>query len=851
MKLLGRISVFPAIPARIARLDELAHNVWWSWNSDAQNLFRDLDPTLWDRIHHNPVKFISEVSQETLNRAAQDGAYLKRFDKVLEKFDAYMKPETTWFGNRFPDLSGQCIAYFSAEFGLHEALPIYSGGLGILSGDHCKSASDLGIPLVGIGLLYNQGYFRQRITSEGIQEAYYERLHFAELPMMPARTPEGNMALVGVDLPGRTVYAKVWQVSVGRIRIYLLDTDIEENPPEDRGFSAKLYGGDHEMRVAQEIILGIGGVRALRALGLRPAAFHLNEGHSAFSGLERIRELVQENGLTFDEAREVVAASSIFTTHTPVPAGNDAFGFDLIERVFSKFWPKLGIGRDEFVALARQDQPGGMPLFSMTILALKMSKQSNGVSALHGEVSRNIWRHVWPGVPANEIPITSVTNGIHTETWLAPALSDLFDKYISPDWRLRIEDAELFAKFNHVPDAELWEVRRRLKREMIEFLRIRIKKQRLRNGEATAKVKAAEELLDPDALTIGFARRFATYKRATLLFRDAARLQKLLHSPDRPVQIIFAGKAHPADNPGKELIRKLSMLAREEGYTGKILMVEDYDMNVARHLVEGVDIWLNNPRRPLEASGTSGQKAAANGVLNLSVLDGWWPEGFNGKNGWAIGDERAYKDEEEQDEADAESLYHLLEAVIVPMYYDRDAAELPTDWLAMVKNCVATLTPQFSTQRMLQDYTNNLYVGAIRNGMRFAANQFELAQRVSAWKGMMSRIWENIRIEATPPRVQKAMVGQEIEVVARLHLGALDPSNVQVEICHGPLHNGGGLAVFDVVPMQPLESGGDGNFDFRGSVVMNEGGNHGIGVRVIPAHPDLVNKHELGLIRWA
>ncbi|MBM3267927.1 MAG: alpha-glucan family phosphorylase [Candidatus Sericytochromatia bacterium] len=851
MKLLGRISVFPAIPARLARLDELAYNLWWSWNADARHLFRDLDPVLWDRVNHNPVKFLSLVPQDLLDHAAHDEAYLGRLDRALERFDSYMAQPSTWFNTRFPDLKDQHIAYFSAEFGLHEALPIYSGGLGILSGDHCKSASDLGIPLVGVGLLYNQGYFRQRITSEGVQEASYERLHFAELPMMPARTAEGDSAIVGVDLPGRTVYAKVWQVNVGRIRIFLLDTDIEENSPEDRGFSSKLYGGDHEMRVAQEIILGIGGVRALRVLGLRPAAYHLNEGHSAFSGLERIRELVQDAGLSFDEAREAVAACTIFTTHTPVPAGNDAFSFELIERVFAKYWPKLGIGRDEFLALARQDQAGGLPLFSMTILALKLAKQSNGVSKLHGEVSRNIWRHVWPGVPVSEVPITSITNGIHTETWLAPSLAELFDKYVSPDWRNRIEDMEMWAKFEKVPDTELWETRQRLKREMIAFLRKRIRKQRLANGEATAKIQAADEMLDPDALTIGFARRFATYKRATLLFRDMARLERLLGDNQRPLQIIFAGKAHPADQPGKELIRRLAELARAESFSGRVVLVEDYDICVARHLVQGCDIWLNNPRRPLEASGTSGQKAATNGVLNLSVLDGWWPEGFNGKNGWAIGEERTYKDEEEQDEADADSLYHLLETEVIPLYYDRDATKLPASWLKWVKNCIATLAPLFSTHRMLQDYTKVLYVPAAHNGQRFAANQFELAQRVSAWKGMMSRIWENVRIEAHPPRLQKAMVGEEIEVVARLHLGAIDPSHVRVEICHGPLHNGGGLADFDVVPMQPQGAEAEGSVSFAGKLVMSTGGNHGIGVRVIPTHPDLVNKHELGLIRWA
>lgn len=850
MKLLGRISVFPALPAALRRLDELAHNLWWSWNPSAQELYRDLDPELWNQVNHNPVKFLSEASQDVLDAAAGNREFVGRYLAVMSKLDAYLGAPETWFAKQFPTSVGSCIAYFSAEFGLHEGLPIYSGGLGILSGDHCKSASDLGIPLVGVGLLYNQGYFRQRITSEGSQEAIYERLHFAELPMVPAQTPGGELAVVGVELPARTVFAKVWQISVGRIRIFLLDTDIEDNAAEDRGFSSKLYGGDHEMRIAQEIILGIGGVRALRILGLKPAAWHLNEGHSAFSGLERIRELVVEQGLTFDEAREVVAASTVFTTHTPVPAGNDAFSFDLVQRAFEKFWPTLGIGRDEFLALARQDQ-GGAPLFSMTILALKLSKLSNGVSQLHGHVSRQIWRHMWPGVPENEVPITAITNGIHTETWLAPAMADLFDRYVSPDWRLQIEDPALWSGLETIPDTELWDVRRRLKDDMVQFLRCRIRRQRLTNGETTAKVKAADDLLDAEAMTIGFARRFATYKRATLLFRDAARLARLLGDPERPVQLVFAGKAHPADNPGKELIRRLSALAREEGFNGRVILVEDYDICVARYLVQGVDIWLNTPRRPLEASGTSGQKAAANGVLNLSVRDGWWPEGHNGNNGWAIGDERSYKDEEEQDEADADSLYQLLEDEIVPLYFDRDSARVPLGWVRKIKTSMATLTPHFSSQRMLQDYSRKLYLVAIVNGQRFTANQFDLAQRVSAWKGMMSRIWDNIRIEAQPPKVQKAMVGQEIEVVASIHLGAIDPSNVKVEICHGPLANGGGLKEFAIVPMGYSEPATDGNYSFKGCLVLNEGGNHGLGVRVIPTHPDLINKHELGLIRWA
>ena len=851
MKLLGRISVFPALPANVARLGELAHNLWWCWNDDARMLFSDLDPALWERVGHNPVKVLSEVAQEVLDGAAADPAYLARLEAVMAKLAAYMSKQDTWFAKTHSELAGKSIAYFSAEFGLHEALPIYSGGLGILSGDHCKSASDLGIPLIGIGLLYNQGYFRQRITSDGVQEASYERLQFAELPVEPASTPDGEMAFVGVELPGRTVWSKIWKLQVGRMTIYLLDTDIEQNTSDDRGFSSKLYGGDHEMRIAQEVILGIGGVRALRKLGIHPSAWHLNEGHSAFLGLERMRELVQEHGLTFDEAVEVVAASSTFTTHTPVPAGNDAFSFELVDRVFSKFWPKLGIGRDEFLAIARHDQHGGPPLFSMTILALKLSKQANGVSKLHGAVSRQIWRNVWPGVPVDEVPITHVTNGIHTETWLAPEFKDLFDKYLGKDWRENIAEVALWAKVADIPDAELWAIRRALKHRMVAHLRERVAKQRERNGEATSKVRSADQLLDPEALTIGFARRFATYKRARLLFRDSARAKAILRDPERPVQIIFAGKAHPADAPGKEFIRQIAEIAREEGFAGKVLLVEEYDISLARHLVQGVDVWLNTPRRPLEASGTSGEKAAANGVLNLSVRDGWWPEGSNGMNGWDIGDDRDYRDPEEQDEADASSLYALLEDEVAPIFYDRDENGIPGKWLARVKNAISTLSPAFSTHRMLQDYTNQLYAPGMRNGQRFGANQFELAREVSQWKGMMSRVWDHITIEAYPPRAQKAMVGQEIEVSAKVHLGTIDPRFVRVEICHGPVLNGGLAPEYDTVAMTPQQPSTDGIYAFQGSITMTAGGNHGIGVRVIPTHPDLVNKHELGLIRWA
>ncbi len=852
MNLLGRISVFPALPARLSRLDELAHNLWWSWNHEAQELFRFLDADLWERIYHNPVKLLSLIDQRRLESVARDEAFLARFDAVMAHLDAYLNPESTWFADTYANLAGEVIAYFSAEFGLHESLPIYSGGLGILSGDHCKSASDLGIPLVGVGLLYNQGYFRQKINAEGGQEAVYERLQFAELPIQPASTPEGHPAIIGVELPGRTVWAKIWEVRVGRVKIYLLDTDIEQNTPVDRGFSAKLYGGDQEMRIAQEVILGIGGVRALRALGLRPAAYHQNEGHSAFSGLERLRELVQDAGLSFDAAREAVAATTIFTTHTPVPAGNDAFGFDLIDRVFSRLWPKLGIGREEFLALARSEQPDGSSLFSMTILALRLAKRCNGVSRLHGQVSREIWKDVWPGVPVGEIPIGSITNGIHTETWVAPEILELYTKFVGSDWRFKLATPEAWDGIRKVPDAELWAVRRQLKERLIGLVRERVKRQRLRNGDSTHHVAAAEHLLDPDALTIGFARRFATYKRATLMFRDMARMARILGKEGRPVQFLFAGKAHPADGPGKELIRQVSAIAAREEFEGRIVFLEDYDIQLARHLVQGVDIWLNTPRRPLEASGTSGQKAAANGVLNASILDGWWPEGFDGLNGWAIGEEREYRDPVEQDDADAVAIYELLENEIVPLYYGGGPGGVSSRWCDRVRDAIATLTPLFSTHRMLQDYTNELYTPTIQIGRSYADGGFELARKVSAWKGMMSQLWESIRIEAPAPAMGRATIGQEIELSARLHIGTLDPANVSVEICHGPLQNGTGtLSEFEVVPMRPQGEAADGDLSFSGKVVLGQGGSYGVGVRVIPEHPALVNKHELGLIRWA
>ena len=758
VKILGRVAVFPVIPQRLSRLHELAFNLWWSWHPEAQALYSSLDPALWQALNHNTVKFLSEVDPAKLNAAAADSAYIEKYDGVLADFDAYMNAKDTWFATTHPDLMDQTIAYFSLEFGLHESLPIYSGGLGILAGDHCKAASDLGLPFVGMGFLYPQGYFEQRINRQGVQEASYDKLNFAEVPATAAVNDKGEEITISVDLPGRKVYAKVWKFAVGRINLYLMDTDVALNRPEDRELAARLYGGNQELRITQEIVLGIGGVRALRALGYDPQVFHMNEGHAAFLGLERVRELVQEKGLSFADAKEAVAASGVFTTHTPVPAGNDAFAFDLMDRFFGDFWPQLGLNRDEFLNFARQDQSWG-PSYSMTVLALALSSQHNGVAKLHGEVARKMWAWLWPGVDTDEVPITSVTNGIHTQTWLSPEMKALFDKHLGADWITRLDDPQTWQPLARVPDAELWQTHQRNKLRLIEFARERVRAHRLELGEGTYSLKEAASILKPDALTIGFARRFATYKRATLLFRYPERLIKLINDEKRPVQFLFSGKAHPADEPGKSFIQKVYQFSREQGFEGKVIFLENYDMNTARYLVAGVDVWLNTPIRPYEASGTSGMKASLNGAPNASILDGWWPEAYDGKNGWAIGEAREYQNQETQDEADALSLYDILENEIIPAYYDQDAQGVSATWVSLMKEAIRTVAPVFSTQRMVKEYTNNLYIPADRHGDELKADDFKEARDLSAWKRNVYEKWPGVSLEASAPRRHADQLG--------------------------------------------------------------------------------------------
>ena len=695
------------LPENLHRLEDLAYNMWWSWNQSGIKLFRRIDPDLWEQVGHNPVRLLQEVPYERLSQLA-DSDYLVAYHRVMADFDAYMHPESTWFRENHADKEGNLIAYFSAEFGLHESLPIYSGGLGILSGDHCKESSDMGVPLVGIGFLYPQGYFTQKIAADGTQEAIYEKLDFERVPARPALDAEGNEIRIEVQLEARKVFARVWHIQVGRNNLYLMDTDVEPNDPRDRELAARLYGGDLETRLAQEIVLGIGGVRTARTLGLQPAVWHMNEGHAAFLVLELLREQVAA-GKSFQEATEYVRAHTVFTTHTPVPAGHDVFPFEMMERYFWNFWPELNLSKEEFLGLARQDQPWG-PSFSMTVLALKFSGRRNGVSKLHGAVSRRMWHFLWPDKPEDEVPIGQITNGVHTASWLAPELYELYTRYMGEGWYDRLDDQSLWDRLLQIPDEELWKVKQLLRDRLIEFVRNRYSAWKREIGAPQEEVDAAANVLDPNALTIGFARRFATYKRANLIFRDIERLRKIVDNPDRPVQIIFAGKAHPKDEPGKAMLKQVVNFSKYPGLEGKIVFLENYDINMARLLVQGVDVWLNTPRRPREASGTSGQKAALNGVINASVLDGWWPEAYNGANGWAIGKVIDYDNPDAQDADDAISLYNVLENCVIPVFFGRDDTGLPRVWISIMKESIRSVAPYFSLRRMLKEYIDQMYL---------------------------------------------------------------------------------------------------------------------------------------------
>jgi len=708
---MNRYAALAPLPGRLNRLDELAIDLWWAWNIEARSVFRTLDYALWRATAHNPVRMLRLIPRDRVDRAAADPAFLQVYDRALEALDAARTARNTWWARTFPQHADQSIAYFSAEFALHQSLPIYAGGLGVLAGDHCKEAGDLGVPLIGVGFMYPQGYFHQHVSAEGWQEESYERLNWADAPIEPALTPDGKPCITAVPLGDRSVLVAVWRVRMGRVKLYLLDTDLEENAPWDRELSARLYGGDRETRVQQEIILGVGGVRALKALGSDPAVFHLNEGHAAFVVLQRIRDLT-ERGSSFDDALEEIHRTTVFTTHTPVPAGHDAFPFHLVEKHLAGCWGSLGPHRDRFLALGAHDNGAGVQ-FNMTALALRSAGSVNAVSQLHGQVTREMWGSMWPGVPEPERPVSSVTNGVHVPTWLAGDLADLFAKYLGADWLDRHDDPALWDAVLAIPDAELWAVRQGLRRYLFTFVRDRARQRWTEEHVGTPRIVAAGTLLEPEALTIGFARRFTGYKRPELIFHDADRLARIVNAPGRPLQIIFAGKSHPADDIGKHHLQRVYRRALDPVFGGRVAFVDDYDLHVAHFLVQGCDVWLNNPRKPLEASGTSGMKAALNGVPHLSIGDGWWAEGFNGANGWTIDGGISGNDYDAVDAADANALYRLLEEEVVPAFYDRDAAGVPHRWLATVKESIRSIAPRFSARRMVKEYVERMYAPAM------------------------------------------------------------------------------------------------------------------------------------------
>ena len=840
--------VYPNIPEALKPLEDLARNLWFSWNWDAVQLFIRLSPALWEKSYQNPVLMLGSLTQEDLEAAARDESFVANLKRVHENFTKYLKAPG-WFQEAHGGEKDFLVAYFSCEFGIDEGLPIYSGGLGILSGDHLKSASDLGLPLVGVGLLYRKGYFRQVLNLDGWQQELYPDNDWFNMPVSIEYGPDGKVLTIEVPIGGEMVKARIWRVQVGRTPLYLLDSNVKENSPRAREITSTLYGGDRETRIRQEILLGIGGVRALRALGLSPTVYHMNEGHSALLAIERIRMLMKDQNLSFTEAREQVFASNVFTTHTPVPAGNEVFGTEIVRKYLHPVTEDLGVPWQEFLSLG-QVPAGKSPDFGMTVFALRMAAFTNGVAKLHAETSRRMWRDLWPNLPEAEVPIRSITNGIHTRSWLSHEVGELFTRYLGPRFLEKPADGSVWERVDAIPAGELWRTHQARKERLVFFIRKRLKGQLQRQGAGPASLRAADEVLSPEALTIGFSRRFATYKRASLLLRQPERLIRLLTDPSLPVQILFAGKAHPQDHPAKEIIKSVIHFASDPRIRERLVFVEDYDINVARYLVQGVDVWLNTPRRPLEASGTSGMKAAANGALNVSVLDGWWCEGYALDTGWAIGSGEVYQDPEEQDHVECEALFSLLEQEIVPLFYTRDKGGLPREWISLMKSSMRKLGAGFNTHRMVREYAELCYLQAHRAGGRLKEDAFAGSKGLAAWRARVTAQWSqlSIRIEETGKEKEVA-VGSAVAVTVRARLGSLPAEDVSVEICHGPLDSTGEIRDGGVV--RARHEGREGEEDiFRAEIPCKVTGRYGYTARVLPRHPDLVNPLTPLLLTW-
>jgi glycogen phosphorylase len=843
--------VFPDIPEPLEPLLELAHNLWWVWHPDAMDLFRRLDRGLWEEVYHSPVKLLGRIDQAKLQSAARDQGYLAHLRRVHEAFRKHLQAHG-WFHDHHQDKEKLLVAYFSAEFGLHESLPIYSGGLGILAGDHLKSASEIGLPLIAIGLLYRNGYFQQYLSADGWQQEAYPELDFYNMAVEPVRHTDGSPVHIRVEMPDNAVFCKLWKANVGRIPLYLLDTNLPENSPADREITSRLYGGGTETRIRQEIVLGIGGVRALEALDIEPTVFHMNEGHSAFLALERIRVLLDGSTMSFDEARQAVMATNVFTTHTPVPAGIDTFHPEMMVKYFRNMIPQLKLDEKGFLSLGREDVGNDKQGFSMAVLAIRLADACNGVSKLHGEVSRGMWHNLWPGVPKQEIPIRHVTNGIHTRTWLAPDMMFLLDRYLGEKWMTDPTDQSVWEGVAQIPDEELWRAHERGRERLVTWARKIHKEQLIRRGAAFDEIVAADEVLDPDALTLGFARRFATYKRGALLLRDPERLRRLLEDTHRPVQIIFAGKAHPADHEGKELIKAIVNFARSNPHLRRrMLFIENYDMNVARMMVQGVDMWLNTPRRPYEASGTSGMKAAANGVLNCSVLDGWWVEGYDSELGWAIGHGEIYADPTYQDQIESVALYDILEKQAGPLFYKRGQDNVPREWIARMKNCMRKLAPVFNTNRMVQNYAEMFYVPAHQRGICLAADGLKRSIALAHIKDTLRQKWNGIRIVGIHTTgTGHYKVSEQLQVEAMLDLPDLNPNDLAVQLYAGSMNATGQIENPFVVGMQYTRQVAPNRYLYSGVIECRTSGRQGFAIRVLPGNCDLATPFEPGLIYW-
>lgn len=842
--------VRPSLPEKLEPLRDIAYNLWWYWNVHAIKLFYRLDADLWEEKYHNPVGILGNISQASLDSLSVDEGIQAHLERVKNDFDRYQS-EPTWYSKHIAAPKENAIAYFSLEFGLSESIPIYSGGLGILAGDHLKSASDLGIPLIGVGLLYQEGYFRQYLNNDGWQQEMYPDNDFYTMPVLPVTDKKGEELVIEIDFPDGPVFLKVWKIAVGRVSLYLLDTNLEQNSEKHRTITSALYGGDQELRLRQEFILGIGGLRALHSMDIWPSVCHMNEGHAAFLSLERIRALMETDKLTFEEAYELSKTGNVFTTHTPVAAGHDRFPPPLVLKYFDHYFPELGLTSKEFLGLGRIDPESSTETFCMTVLALKCADKSNAVSRLHMHVSRDMWRSLWPGFPADEIPISHITNGVHVASWVSQDMVDLFERYLGPRWRNEPACLEVWERVKEIPDEEIWRTHERRRERLVSFVRKRLRSQFQRRGVSEAELNIVHGALNSEVLTIGFAKRFATYKRADLIFKDIERLASILKNPEKPVQIIFAGKAHPRDDEGKDIIRRIVHFARRPDIRNHIVFIEDYDLCVARYLVQGVDVWLNTPRRPLEASGTSGMKATANGALNLSILDGWWDEAYTPEVGWAIGSGEVYADTAYQDSVESNAIYDILEKDIVPLFYDVGSDGIPRKWISKMKMSLSRLVPLFNTDRMVHEYYSQCYQPALERNSMLRENGAEKARELTLWKKKVSDNWDSIKIvEVTSDGTKMYEVGDTLEVRAVILLGKLEPADVTVELYTGLVDATGSLVDASPIAMNWKEKKRE-NHVFVGTIPFGKSGKIGYSLRILPAHPEPFLYRNHTMIKWA